>query len=335
MSPVADLRPVLRAVADREAAGVDADHAVGPVLARARRLRRRRRVGTAIAALVVLAGGGAVAAAVAGGSAGEQTSTFATQPSVPTSPSAPSAYRIWVSTEEQAFPEVGLTLEATEIELGPWDNPTYSAEVYLRADRAVEVESIRIPGRTGIGARMCFDEDDRERVCDEPDRSVDGDGWSLLPGGTVGVTFFVDTSQVAHGAQMVLADVVTDAGTIEVPIRIDVLVTDEPVPPPESVLWAEGSGPGTVRLRPADWRASLEAGAGNDFSGAPYTVVDEGGTTISTGNAGTYGEAILTLEPGTYTIRIDTLVDGRPCGFTRTVTAVASEVLDVEPVCSP
>ncbi len=333
MSPVADLHPALREAVDREAAGVDADDAVGPVLARARRLRRRRRVGTAIAAVAVLAGGGAIAAAAVGGSAGEQTSTFATEP-VPAPTSAPVAYRIWVSTEERSFPEVGLTLEPSEVELGPWSSGVYGHSVRLRADRAIDVRSTRIPGRTGIGSLICVGDDDSEWLCDEPDRGVGGDGWSIAPHGGVDVNLYVDTETVVPGAQVVLADVVTDAGTIQVPIRIEVLVTDEPPPPDDTVLWADGEGPGTVRLRPADWRASLEAGSGNDFTGAPYKVVDAGGTTVSTGNAGFYGEAILTLEPGTYTVRIDALVDGRPCGFTRTVTAVASEVLDVEPVCS-
>jgi hypothetical protein len=329
----ADVRPVLRDLVRSEATAVDPDPVLVPVMAQARRFRRRRRVAAGAVAAVLAIGSGTVIAAAVDRSPGERTSTYATAPSSAPAPPPVRSYRVWSSSDVVPFPEVGLTLEASSVEYGPVAPGIYTHEVLLRADRPVDVESVRFVGQPGVAAMQCSSNGgEDEQLCDEPDRSVDGDGWSLRAGDAANVTLRFDTEVVAHRAQVVVATVATSVGTIQVPIHLDVLATDE-APANDTVAFADGEGPGTVRLRPPDWRATVEARSSNAFTGAPYRVVDATGATVSTGSAGFYGEAILTLEPGRYAVRIDRLADGRACGFSVSVDAVASSVQDVELTC--
>lgn len=335
MSP-ADLQTVLSGATAAVAGGVDADDALGPVLARSRRLRRRRRVTSTIAAVALVAGGGAAVVVAAGGPPTERTTTIATDPAGPTTPApAPRSHRTWISTEAHDFADVGLTAAASSTEMGPLVPGVVSIDVELRATRPVVIDSVSVTGPPGAGASMCGGDGrgEDEAVCDEPDRSVDGDGWTLAAGGVAAAPVFVDTARLGPGEWDLVSVVVTDGGTVTVPVHVEIVASTEEPPTGDHDVFADGEGPGSVRLRPIDWRVSVEGGRANAFSGAPYVVVDASGATDSTGNAGFYGEAILTLEPGTYTVRIDALVDGTPCGFSITVEAVASEVLDVEPTC--
>lgn len=329
---MADPTTILRDTVADAAEAIDPGPAIGPVLARSRRFRRRRRVVVGGAALAVVLGGAGLVAATTAGTTGERTSTYVTDPG--TTVPGPASYRIFVTADEVAFPEVGLTLEPMSQELGPLDPELFtSTELLMRADRPVEVDWVRVTDRAGVGAMVCTDLGNQERVCDEPDRSPNQDGWSLVAGGELNITVFMDQTILGPGRFGLEATVATGAGTIAVPFRVEVVPSREVPPPPPRALHPVGGGPGRIRLRPVDWRETVESEGSNDFTGAPFTVVDAGGSEVGRGNAGVYGEISLPLPPGTYTVRVDTLVTGTPCGFARTVEAAASEVTDVELRC--
>jgi hypothetical protein len=85
-----------------------------------------------------------------------------------------------------------------------------------------------------------------------------------------------------------------------------------------------GLGPsGHVSLRAPDWQASVDADQQSSAFGTAYVVRDASGTVESRGTMGTFGEAVIVLPLGAFTIEVDALRDGTPCGFVATVTIEA------------
>lgn len=201
------------------------------------RFSRRRRRHRALSGLgvVVLLGCAALGAAVAL-SGGPPRDTVAASGG---GAAAPTAMVLRVGAEAQEVTG-GLQVEPLAETLGPAAPSTYGFQVTLRATADVYVAWTAVHGPEGVVPMLCGEVD---TPCDEPDRSADGDGWTLAAGDTMEVAFFVDTDALQPGRSTLRATLEVAGEAVEFPVSLSAEATDEPAvvgPGLEPVIEAEG-----------------------------------------------------------------------------------------------